>query len=69
MDSGLSTRMARALQELRPKSAVLAPNRNYNAATAIDLSNGQNEVLRAELQEFFKTTVEDRLSSEVCCSL
>jgi gliotoxin/aspirochlorine biosynthesis aminotransferase len=66
MDSGLSTRMARTLQELQPKSVALAPYRNYNAGTAIDLSNAQNEVLRAELQEYFTTTIEDKLLSEVC---
>jgi hypothetical protein len=57
--------MSRTLHELRPKSAAVAPYRNYNAATAIDLSNAQNEVLRVELQEFFTTTIEDKLSPEV----
>jgi hypothetical protein len=65
MDSGLSERMDRALQALIPRSTALAPPKNYNAGTAIDLSNAQNEVLRSELQEFFKTTVEDKLSSQV----
>ncbi|KAF2278028.1 PLP-dependent transferase [Westerdykella ornata] len=64
MESGLSTRMARSLHELRPKSAALAPSPKYNPSTAIDLSNGQNEVLRRELLDFFASTVEDKLSSE-----
>jgi hypothetical protein len=65
MDSGLSERMTRTLQELVPKAAAHSPPKSYNAATAIDLSGAQNEVLRSELQEFFTTTVEDRLTSDV----
>jgi hypothetical protein len=57
--------MARTIHELRPKSAAVAPSRNYNAATAIDLSTAQNEVVTAELQEFLKTTIEDNLAPEV----
>jgi gliotoxin/aspirochlorine biosynthesis aminotransferase len=65
MDSGLSTRMTRALPELRPQSSAIKPHRNNNAAPPIDLSTAQNEVIRAELQEFLTTTIEDKLSSEV----
>ncbi|KAH7112124.1 pyridoxal phosphate-dependent transferase [Dendryphion nanum] len=64
MDSGLSARMARALREHAPKLTAHEPPKNYNAATAIDLSSGQNEVLRSELLEFFKTTVEEKLTQE-----
>jgi gliotoxin/aspirochlorine biosynthesis aminotransferase len=66
MDSGLSKRMSQALQELLPKAAALAPPKNCDEATAIDLSNAPNEALRGELQEFFTTVVEDKLTSEVC---
>lgn len=69
MDSGLSKRMARSLDEVRPKSAAFAPCKNYNPSTAIDLSTAQNEVLRPELQEFFTTTIENKLNSEVCVSI
>lgn len=57
--------MSRAVQEILPVSAAHALPKNYNASTAIDLSNGQNEVLRKELQEFFKTAVEDELTADV----
>ena len=65
MDSGLSARMSKALEELLPASAAQAPPENYNAATAIDLATGQNEVIRKELLEFFKTTIESRLTANV----
>ncbi|ORX90764.1 pyridoxal phosphate-dependent transferase [Clohesyomyces aquaticus] len=65
MDSGISTRMGKTLVELLPKTAAAAaPLKGYDAATAIDLSNSQNEVIRHELQEFFKTTVEDNMTSK-----
>ncbi|KAF2742831.1 PLP-dependent transferase [Sporormia fimetaria CBS 119925] len=63
MNSGLSKRMVKVLEETRPPSA-LATAKKYNAATAIDLSLAQNEVLRSELIEFLKTTVEDHLATE-----
>lgn len=65
MDSGLSTRMSSALEELLPKIDAVAPHKLYDPTTAIDLSSAQNEVLRTELIEFFKTTVENKLSSKV----
>ena len=65
MDAGLSLRMHKALQELVPAFAAAAPPKQYNPATAVDLSSAQNEVLRAELLELFKTTVEDKVTSEV----
>jgi hypothetical protein len=65
MDSGLSARMSKAVKELLPVSAAHAPPKNYNATTAIDLSTAQNEILRKELQEFFKTAVEDKLTADV----
>jgi aspartate/methionine/tyrosine aminotransferase len=65
MDSGLSLRMGRALKELLPAIAAAAPPRQYNPTTAIDLSTAQNEVLRPELLEFFKSIIENRVTSEV----
>ncbi|KAF2465686.1 PLP-dependent transferase [Lindgomyces ingoldianus] len=63
MDSGLSERMDKTLQELLPKAAAaVATPKNYDPSTAIDLSSAHNAVIRDELQEFFKTTVEDRLT-------
>ena len=56
--------MVKALEELVPKAAAAAPPPNYDPTSAIDLSNAQNEVLRPELQEFFKTTIEDKLSEK-----
>ncbi|KAF2258874.1 PLP-dependent transferase [Lojkania enalia] len=64
MESGLSTRMANALHEAQPKIHALSPPKNYNPAAAIDLSSAQNEVIRKELLEFFKTTVEDKLTTD-----
>lgn len=65
MDSGLSTRATETLNQLLPKAAAVAPPKNYDPATAVDLSSAQNDVLRPELLEFFKTTVEDELTEEV----
>jgi hypothetical protein len=65
MDSGLSTRMSSALEELFPKIDAVAPHKLYDPTTAIDLSCAQNEVLRTELIEFFKTTVENKLTAKV----
>jgi hypothetical protein len=42
----------------------IAP-KQYDASTAIDLSSAQNEVLRPELLEFFKSTVENNVTSKV----
>jgi hypothetical protein len=65
MDSGLSGRMVNALDELRTQSAKFVPAKIYDSAETIDLSDAQNEVLRPELLEFFKTTVEDKLTEKV----
>jgi hypothetical protein len=56
--------MERALEECLPATA--APPKHYNATAAVDLSSAQNEVLRPELLEFFKSTVEDKVTSQVC---
>jgi hypothetical protein len=66
MDSGLSTRMERALGEVLPSITAAAPPQRYDATTAVDLSSAQNEVLRPELVEFFKSTVEDKVTNKVC---
>jgi hypothetical protein len=65
MDFGLSSRMERTLEEFLPTTAAAAPPRQYNATTAVDLSRAQNEVLRPELLEFFKSTVDDKATSQV----
>jgi hypothetical protein len=60
---GLSTRMERTLGEFLSKAA--APPQQYHSTTAVDLSSAQNEVLRPELLEFFKSTVDDNATSRV----
>jgi hypothetical protein len=64
MDYGLSDRMVLALEELHAGS-IEHPTGSSKPDESIDLSNAQNEVLRPELVEFFKTTVEDKLISKV----
>jgi len=66
MDSGLSSRTEETLKQLLPAFAAAAPPKHYNPTTAVDLSTAQNEVLRPELLEFFKSTVEDKVTSQVC---
>ncbi|KAF2036608.1 PLP-dependent transferase [Setomelanomma holmii] len=63
MDAGLSSRAARTLDQLLPGFAAAAPPQHNSPNSLIDLSNAQNEVLRPELLEFFKSTVEDRVTS------
>jgi aspartate/methionine/tyrosine aminotransferase len=61
MDSGLSSRVEGTLKALLP---VAAPPYRHNSTT-VDLSTAQNEVIRPELLQFFKSTVEDQVTSEV----
>ena len=63
MDAGLSDRMQRAVEEFAPPSKRL--NTTSNVSSIIDLSTAQNETLRPELVEFFKSTVEDKATSDV----
>jgi hypothetical protein len=65
MESGLSDRMENVLNELQTKSANLVPTKRFDPTETINLSSAQNEVLRPELVEFFKTAVEDKLTGEV----
>jgi hypothetical protein len=65
MESGLSKRMQATLEYILPTIAAAAPPAKYNSTNAIDLSNAQNEVLRPELLEFFKRTVENDITSKV----
>ncbi|KAH7396693.1 pyridoxal phosphate-dependent transferase [Phaeosphaeria sp. MPI-PUGE-AT-0046c] len=65
MDYGLSTRMQSAVEEFAPTT----PPTHSNTANVIDLSTAQNEVLRPELVEFFKSTVEDKATGNVCTRL
>lgn len=57
--------MTSTLSELLPTSATAALSKKADSSTSFDLSNAQNEVLRHELLEFFKTTVEDELTEKV----
>jgi hypothetical protein len=61
MNSGLSSRVERTLEQFLPP---IAP-KQYDASTAVDLSSAQNEVLQPELLEFFKSTVENNITSKV----
>jgi hypothetical protein len=65
MESGLSSRAERTLEEFLPAMAAAAPPAQYDSVTAVDLSSAQNELLRPELLEFLKSTVEDKTSSKV----
>ncbi|KAH7083187.1 pyridoxal phosphate-dependent transferase [Paraphoma chrysanthemicola] len=58
MEAGLSLRAAKTLDAFLPAAA---PHANPN--TVCDVSTAQNEVLRPELLEFFKSTVEDQVTS------
>ncbi|OAK96326.1 PLP-dependent transferase [Phaeosphaeriaceae sp. SRC1lsM3a] len=62
MDYGLSTRMQKAVEKFAPTTP---PPTHSNPATVVDLSTAQNEVLRPELLEFFKSTIEDKATSNV----
>lgn len=66
MEAGLSKRMEKTLNELLPAAKAVAPLLECDRTTAIDLSNAQNEVLRSELLDFFKSTVDDSVTSQVC---
>lgn len=61
MDSGLSSRVEGTLKALLPAAA---PPYEHNSTT-VDLSTAQNEVIRPELLQFFKSIVEDQVSGEV----
>jgi hypothetical protein len=66
MDHGLSLRA----QKLLPEFALGAPpEQQLDPDTTIDLSCAVNEVLHPELLEFFKSTVEDTVTNEVCSRL
>jgi hypothetical protein len=59
--------MERTLEGFLPAIGAAAPPKQRNHTTSIvDLSSAQNEVLRPELLEFLKSTVEDKGSSSVC---
>ncbi|OAL53974.1 PLP-dependent transferase [Pyrenochaeta sp. DS3sAY3a] len=60
-EDGLSLRVRETLHKVVPGLNAASPSEQRNAVTAIDLSSAENEVLRPELLEFFKSTVEDLL--------
>ncbi|CAN9159617.1 unnamed protein product [Alternaria alternata] len=66
MDPGLSLRTQKTLKDLLPAfSASAPPQQPFDPfSTTIDLSRAVNEVLHPELLEFFKGTVEDKITSE-----
>ncbi|KAI8935480.1 hypothetical protein NX059_008049 [Plenodomus lindquistii] len=65
MEAGLSKRMERTLNGLLPTLAAIAPPAQFDPTAAIDLSSAQNEVIRPELLELYKSTVETNVSSQV----
>lgn len=65
MESGLSLRAQRTLDELLPGFAAAAPPKQYDPTTSVDLSTAQNDVLRPELIELFKSTVNDKITGQV----
>jgi hypothetical protein len=65
MDPGLSLRAQKTVKELLAVAAD-APPTPFNFGTTIDLSRPLNEVIHPELLEFLKSTVEDKVTTEVC---
>lgn len=63
MDAGLSPRMQRAVEEFAPRASKHSIREREDT---IDLSTAQNETLRPELVEFFKSTIEDKAGGNVC---
>jgi hypothetical protein len=70
MDPGLSLRAQKLLPEFTP-GAPPPPQRQFDPDTTIDLSYAVNELVHPQLLEFFKSTVEDNVTSEVglCLSM
>ena len=64
MDPGLSRRMRATMNSLAPNSPSASRSGDEESA-AIDLSTAQNEVIRPELLEFFKSMVEDKITEHV----
>jgi hypothetical protein len=67
MDPGLSLRTRKTLNDLLPAFPTSAPpQQSFDPfSTTIDLSRAVNEVIHPELLELFKSTVEDKITSEV----
>jgi len=57
--------MNETLAALLPAATPPSHQYNSNATAVVDLSTAQNEVIRPELLEFFKSTVEDKVTSAV----
>jgi hypothetical protein len=71
MDHGLSLRAQKFLSEFALDAPP--PEQQFDPDTTIDLSCAINEVIHPELLEFFKSTIEDTVTSEVrlrltCCA-
>ncbi|KAF1970817.1 PLP-dependent transferase [Bimuria novae-zelandiae CBS 107.79] len=64
MDPGLSTRMRATLDKLASLPSNGVSPAEDEASTVIDLSTAQNEVIRPELLEFFKTLIEDKITEQ-----
>jgi hypothetical protein len=58
--------MRRTLETSLPHRATPPRQQHNPTPTTVDLSSAQNEVLRPELLEFFKSAVENQVSSSVC---
>lgn len=65
MDPGLSNRMRETLKTLGSRPLSVSPQQSDDVSTAIDLSTAQNQVIRPELLEFFKSLVEDKMTEKV----
>lgn len=63
MDSGLSSRMEKIVNQVDPTPLAQAPPLIQHHST-IDLSNAQNELIRPELLEMFKKVVQDGMSTD-----
>lgn len=65
MDPGLSGRMRATLSTLGSRPLSRTSQEQGGDSATIDLSTAQNEVIRPELLEFFKSLVEDGITEQV----
>ncbi|PVI04406.1 PLP-dependent transferase [Periconia macrospinosa] len=65
MEPGLSARMTWAMDASLPLGPATFPSQRNESSAVINLSNAQNEVLRPELLQLFKTVVDNNLGEQV----
>ena len=65
MDPGLSSRMRATLSALGSRPLSRTSQEQGGDSATIDLSSAQNEVIRPELLEFFKSLVEEKITEQV----